>query len=145
MGLRRPNTRSGDLGRGDEQSRGSIVLVLPRRSGGTEEGLGRVTLTESLDLKLRRGGERRLWSRTTAGEGGGEPVSTIWTVTIGVVEKRGRGGSDRRLKAKRRPVSCVSGRERVLGACKMVRSAMRREGTRKYVSSVKLFISVPVP
>lgn len=67
-----------------------------------------------------------MWSRTTTGEGGGESVSTISTVTIGV-ERRGRGINDRRLKAKRRPVSVASGRERVLGACKMVRSVIERE------------------
>ena len=62
MGLRRPNTGSGELGREDKRSRGSIVLVKPERSGGAEEGLGQVTFWESLDLKLRRGGERRLRS-----------------------------------------------------------------------------------
>ena len=62
MGLRRPDAGSGDLGRGDKRSRGSIVLTLLGRSGGAEAGLGRRILGESLDLELRRGGERKLWS-----------------------------------------------------------------------------------
>lgn len=63
VGLRRPDAvSSGDLGRGDKQSRESIVLTLLERSGGAEAGLGRGTLGEPLDLELRRGGERRLSS-----------------------------------------------------------------------------------
>ena len=61
MGLRRQDGRSGELGRGDKRSRGSIVLVLiGRGGGGAEAGLGRGTLRESLDFVLRRGGERRV-------------------------------------------------------------------------------------
>jgi hypothetical protein len=67
MGLRRPDVGSDDLTddlkrEGSKRSRGSIVLTLLGRSGGAEVGLGRGTLGESLDLELRRGGERRLWS-----------------------------------------------------------------------------------
>jgi hypothetical protein len=62
MGLRRPDAGSGELGRDDKRSRGSRVLTLLERSGGAEAGLGRGTLGEPLDLELRRGGERRLWS-----------------------------------------------------------------------------------
>jgi hypothetical protein len=62
MGLRRPDAGSDDLKREGKRSRGSIVLTLLGRSGGAEAGLGRGTLGESLDLELRRGGERRLWS-----------------------------------------------------------------------------------
>ena len=56
--LRRPDTGSGDLGREDKWSSGSMVLTLLGRSGGAEAGLRRETLGEFLDLKLRRGGER---------------------------------------------------------------------------------------
>ena len=106
MELRQPDDGFGDLGRGDKRPRGSIVLALLGRSGGEEAGLGRGSLRESLDLELRRGGKRRFWSLTMTGDGGGEPVSTISTVTMGVVEMTGREcGGDQRLKAKRRPVS----------------------------------------
>ncbi len=62
MELRQPDAASGDLGRGDKRPRESIVLTLLVRSGGAEAGLGRGTLRESLDLRLRRGGERSLRS-----------------------------------------------------------------------------------
>jgi hypothetical protein len=61
MELQRPDAGSGDLGRGDKRPRGPIVLTLLGRSGGAEAGLVRGTL-KSLDLELRREGERRLWS-----------------------------------------------------------------------------------
>lgn len=75
--LERQGAELGVLGREDrdKQSSGAIVLVLSDdRPGGAEEDLEGETLWFRLDLKLRRGGERRLLSLTAAGEGGGEPV-----------------------------------------------------------------------
>ena len=103
---------TGFLGRKDDWSGESTIPNV--RPGGAENGLGGGATFDffSLDLKLlRRGGERRLLSWVVMGEEGGDgPPSTISTVTIGVVVMSGRGGLDRRLKVKRKPVSLDSGR-----------------------------------
>ena len=113
VGVERLPTGPGVLGQKDDRSGESTKPKV--RPGGAEKGLGGIaTLGVSLGLKvLRRGGERRLLSWAVMGEEGGddEPSSTISTVTIGVVVMSGRGGSDRRLKVKRKPVvSLDSGR-----------------------------------
>lgn len=112
VGLERLATGPGVLGRNDDRSGESTMPKV--RPGGAENGLdGGATLDFfSLDLKLlRRGGERRLLSWVAMGEQGDEESpSTISTVTIGVVVMSGRGGLDRRLKVKRKPVSLDSGR-----------------------------------
>jgi hypothetical protein len=106
----RPDTVSSVFERRDERLSESIVLVLPEGCpGGVEKGLGGIALSGSFDLKVRRGGERKFLSWALTGEGGGEPESTISTVTIGV-ERSGRGTGDRPLEMKWRPVSSLKGR-----------------------------------
>ena len=112
VGVERLATGPGVLGRKDDRSGESAKPKV--RPGGAEKGLGGgATLGVSLGLKLlRRGGERRFLSWAVKGEeGGDEAPSTISTVTMGVVVMSGGGGSDRRLKVKRKPVvSLDSGR-----------------------------------
>jgi hypothetical protein len=109
MELGRPDTVSDVFEREGEWIGESMVLVLPEGCpGGAEKGLGGISLSKSFALKVRRGGERRFLSWTSIGEGGGEHVSTISRVTIGV--ERSVGADDRRLEVKRSSASLVGGR-----------------------------------
>jgi hypothetical protein len=94
--LERPDPASGGFERGSERLGGSTVLVLlDRRPGGAEKDLlVGVALSGSLDLEVRRGGERKFLFWTPAGEGGGGLLSTISTVTIGVEKNVCNAGGD---------------------------------------------------